>query len=732
MADLVAGRYRIIELLGEGGMGEVYAAHDERLKRDVAIKRLHVYGANKTQLDTFHARFEREAISMAQFIHPYIVPVYDFGSDEEGVYLVMGLMTGGSLKERMGKIMPVDEAAKLLIPIANALGYVHSHRIVHRDVKPHNILFNEHDVPMISDFGIVKLVENDGVNLTSTGTGVGTPAYMAPEQMTTRIDARADQYSLGIILYEMLTGRIPFEGETPVMTLFLHRTEPLPNPRLFAPTLSDKAVQVLNTALAKNPDDRYVDMNAFIDALQAAAQEPPLDLLVESEPASDPGAASSEILHQTMVGAPSLFTEDARQPVEQDSLSDADPAELAVRPAEPLHETRQSDPVLPSAGQSNDESQPAAAPSLALDGVIEQAFAVPADDHIAPQAVKPNGRKRKKNKKENNPKGKQRLKRWLLILGPLVVVLCLLLVLLQECTNLGNTLEQLSIRGTDQPIEEFIENLSGEIEAGLDAGLTEAEEELAQALGPQEILIVGDPAMQGVVEQVTAEFLVKYPAWKVNVAGGGSLTALTAIATDKADFGMSRRLLTEQDWERFPNINPIPVAINPMGVLCNQATTVTDLMLDDLRRILSGEIKNWNEFGGPDAPIHIYVADFDDDATQAFTMIVMGEDLVTDQIEFVGTPEQVVQAVKDDPNGIGILNRLVETGNLQYISINGVEPNEQAIRNGRYKLAYELLLVTHGEPDEKEWVFLDFLFSPQGSRILLDHGLVPVKLADLE
>ncbi|MEE4193937.1 MAG: serine/threonine-protein kinase [Anaerolineae bacterium] len=732
MADLVAGRYRIIKLLGEGGMGEVYIAHDERLKRDVAIKRLHVYGANKTQLDTFHARFEREAISMAQFIHPYIVPVYDFGSDEEGVYLVMGLMTGGSLKDRMGKIMPVDEAAKLLIPIANALGYVHSHRIIHRDVKPHNILFNEHNVPMISDFGIVKLVESDGVNLTSTGTGVGTPAYMAPEQMTTRIDARADQYSLGIILYEMLTGRIPFEGETPVMTLFLHRTEPLPNPRLFAPTLSDKAVEVLNTALAKNPDDRYPDMNAFMEALQAAAQEPPLDLFVEAESDNAQDAASMEVLHQTMVGAPSLFTEDPREPVQQTSFTEKDPADIAAKQAEPLHQTRQSDPALPSAVSNRDELQPTTAHSSAMDGGIEQAFAVPSAETIDPEPGKPNGKNRKKKQEPKSPKGKPRFKRWLLIAAPLVVVFCLLMVLLQECTDLGKTLEQLSVRGTEQPIEEFIENLSGEIEAGLDAGLTGAEEQLAQAIGSQDILIVGDPAMQGVVEQVTAEFLVKYPAWKVNVAGGGSLTALTAIATDKADFGMSRRYLTEQDWERFPNINPIPVAINPMGILCNEATTVTDLMLDDLRRILSGEIKNWNEFGGPDAPIHIYVADFDDDATQAFTMIVMGEDLVTDQIEFFGTPEQVVQAVKDDPNGIGILNRIVETGKLQYISINGVEPNEQAIRNGRYKLAYELLLVTHGEPDEKEWVFLEFLFSPQGSRILLDHGLVPVKLADME
>ncbi len=169
--------------------------------------------------------------------------------------------------------MSAQESAALLLPIAEALAYVHSHELVHRDVKPHNILFNERGTPMLSDFGIVKLVGGDSVNLTTTGAGVGTPAYMAPEQMTTHIDHRADQYALGIILYEMLTGKLPFEGETPMMTLFMHRTEPLPDPHLFVPTLPDGMCAVMRTALEKDPDDRYVDMKAFSEALKAAAEE---------------------------------------------------------------------------------------------------------------------------------------------------------------------------------------------------------------------------------------------------------------------------------------------------------------------------------------------------------------------------------------------------------------------------------------------------------------------------
>ena len=730
MADLVAGRYRIIELLGEGGMGEVYSAHDERLKRDVAIKRLHVYGVNKTQLDTFHARFEREAISMAQFIHPYIVPVYDFGSDEEGVYLVMGLMTGGSLKDRMGTIMPVKEAAKMIIPIANALGYVHSHKIVHRDVKPHNILFNEHDVPMISDFGIVKLVESDGINLTSTGTGVGTPAYMAPEQMTAKIDARADQYSLGIILYEMLTGRIPFEGETPVMTLFLHRTEPLPDPRLFAPTLSDQAVDVLRTALAKNPDHRYTDMNAFAAALQDAADAPMLDALdigagFVQTPAEQKAAENAPGLNQTMVGTPSMFTKDS--PAEAIEESDSQSIDEFIRDSDEFQEAEQ---IADRKSSVASENFATTVNPMPLNGTIQQAFDVPNDEDVDNDPPK---EKKRHKKKERGEKPKRRIPRWIVVTSPIVVVLCLLMLLLRQCGMLGETLEMLSLQGdSEQPIEDLLEEVGNEIASEFEAGVGQEEPYVPVESEPQELLIIGDPGMQAAIELVAVEFGAKYPDWEITVAGGGSVTALTAIATDKADIGMSRRIITEMDWERFPSIFPIPIALNPMGVICNPNTAVSDLMLDDLRRILSGELDNWNVLGGPDAPINIYVADFDDEATQAFATIVMGEDLVTDQIKFVGTPEQVVERVKEDPNGIGILNRMVETGNLQYISINGVEPNEQAVRNGRYKLVYELLLVTHEEPDEKENIFLDFLFSPQGARLIREHGLIPLKLEDLQ
>ena len=182
--DYIGKRYRIIRKIGEGGMGSVYQAVDERLARAVAIKRLNILDTSPTMVEQIVARFEREAKAMAQFRHPNIVNVFDYGQDESGLYLVIEYMPGGTLRERMGKPMPVKEAAGLLLPIANALSYVHEQGMVHRDIKPANILFDVHNNPMLTDFGVVKLIEQSGATLTTAGTGVGTPAYMAPEQMS--------------------------------------------------------------------------------------------------------------------------------------------------------------------------------------------------------------------------------------------------------------------------------------------------------------------------------------------------------------------------------------------------------------------------------------------------------------------------------------------------------------------------------------------------------------------
>jgi formylglycine-generating enzyme required for sulfatase activity/serine/threonine protein kinase len=271
VGQVIEHRYNIIEKIGEGGMGAVYLAQDMRLRRRmVAIKRMELTG-KKADIDLFQQRFEREAEEMAAFQHPHIVTVHDFGHDDEGVYLVMEYMPGGTLSDRMGRgALPVAEAAKIILPLAEALYVIHQAGLVHRDVKPANILFDAYGHPKLADFGVVKLLEGeDGQNLTSIGAAVGTPAYMAPELARGEVSPATDQYALGVVLYEMVTGRRPFQaGRTPFETMENHKKKPLPDPRNFNPGLPEWFCEILKKALSKEPQDRYADMLAFAQALR--------------------------------------------------------------------------------------------------------------------------------------------------------------------------------------------------------------------------------------------------------------------------------------------------------------------------------------------------------------------------------------------------------------------------------------------------------------------------------
>jgi len=274
MSNLIGqslGRYHILEQLGEGGMATVYKAYDTRLETDVAVKVIRTDELSPKALGRALKRFEREAKALARLTHANIVKVTDFGEYEGRPYLVMEYLPGGTLKQRLaGGPMPWREAIRLLLPIARALDYAHRQGMIHRDVKPSNILITEDGDPLLTDFGIAKILDEEAtVDLTGTSAAVGTPEYMAPEQATSKsVDARADIYSLGIVLYEILTGRKPFVADTPMAVLIKQATEPLPRPTQFTRDLPPRLEQTLLKALAKNPDDRYQSMGELAAALE--------------------------------------------------------------------------------------------------------------------------------------------------------------------------------------------------------------------------------------------------------------------------------------------------------------------------------------------------------------------------------------------------------------------------------------------------------------------------------
>ncbi len=267
------GRYHILEQLGEGGMAVVYKAYDTRLERNVAIKIIMPY---RQHTEKFLQRFQREARALAKLSHPNILKIFDYGEHDDTPYLVMEYIQGGTLSQKLtGKPMDWQTSARLLAQVARALESAHQQSIIHRDVKPANILISNDRELLLSDFGIAKLIAGDEetVDLTGSGVGIGTPQYMAPEQGFGSSDERSDVYSLGVIYYEMVTGHKPFEADTPMAIMLKKNTEPLPRPTQYNKALPEYVENVLIKSLARDPNHRYVDMGTFARALENLASQ---------------------------------------------------------------------------------------------------------------------------------------------------------------------------------------------------------------------------------------------------------------------------------------------------------------------------------------------------------------------------------------------------------------------------------------------------------------------------
>ncbi len=283
IGQTINNRYRLDSLLGDGGMGTVFRAFDRNLERQVAIKLMHGHFARQPE---FRLRLIQEAQTAAKLDHPSIVRIYDFGDSDQGLFIAMEYVDGGSLREHLqrlqglNKFLPFSQSLQIGIQIAEALDYAHRRGVVHRDVKPGNIILKRLSHPdeageqpfraLLTDFGLVKLQE--GSPMTQSGATVGTPAYMSPEQCEgNEVDGRSDLYSLGIVLYELVTNRLPFAFQSLADAISTHRRGTRPSPpseyRADAPPLIDS---LLAKSLAKSPDDRFADGFEMASALRSA------------------------------------------------------------------------------------------------------------------------------------------------------------------------------------------------------------------------------------------------------------------------------------------------------------------------------------------------------------------------------------------------------------------------------------------------------------------------------
>lgn len=306
MSDLTGqplGQYEILSRVGRGSVSTIYKAYQRKLDRYVAIK---VLSPHVVDEEGFLERFTQEARAVAQLDHPNIVPVYDFDQVGDIAYIVMRYVESGTLRSMMkGKPLELDLVVDIATQVGLALGYAHRHDVVHRDVKPSNILVGEGNWALLTDFGLAKIL-GGARQLTPSGVGMGTPDYMAPEQAQgLGGDGRADLYSFGVMLYEMVTGRLPFEADSAMAVVVKHITERPPSPRQFNPDLPQAIEQVILTAMDKDPQMRLQTAEKMVTALVCAAgrQEratlPMVDVAAwglkrsaESAPASLPGRAA--------------------------------------------------------------------------------------------------------------------------------------------------------------------------------------------------------------------------------------------------------------------------------------------------------------------------------------------------------------------------------------------------------------------------------------------------------
>src|SRR5215216_2498020 len=307
MQQLVDNRYRIVQPLGNGGMAEVYLAHDAILDRDVALK---VMSGRYASDEEFVERFKREAQSAAALSHLNIVSIFDRGASEDGTYYIaMEYLSGGTLKDRILKrgAFPTHTAAGVALQIAEALRAAHERGVIHRDIKPHNILITESGDVKVTDFGIARAASSS--TMTKTGSILGTAHYISPEQaMGEPVGPSSDLYSLGVVLYEMLTGELPFDADTPLGIAMKHVNGHLRQPKELNPAVPDGINAITLRLLAKNPEDRYASDSELIEDLERVCA------------GLDPSGATTEMMPHALAATTRLKPPPPPQRIGRDKL----------------------------------------------------------------------------------------------------------------------------------------------------------------------------------------------------------------------------------------------------------------------------------------------------------------------------------------------------------------------------------------------------------------------------
>jgi hypothetical protein len=288
IGERIGGRYEVEDLVGTGGMSSVYRARDTVLERLVALKILHQHFTSDPE---YVERFRREARAIARLNHPNIVTVIDRGELDNHQFIVFEHVPGENLKDfvRRRGPLPVDDALALTTQIARALAFAHEHGVIHRDVKPQNVLLDENGTAKVTDFGIARSIE-PGDGLTESGTLLGTSEYISPEQASgRRVDARSDQYSLGVVLYELLTGETPYSGDNFMAVAMKHMRDPVPSVRDRRPDVPANVDAIVSRAMAKRPEDRFPSTDEMVAALEAVEQDGEARTLSEGATGVIPG-----------------------------------------------------------------------------------------------------------------------------------------------------------------------------------------------------------------------------------------------------------------------------------------------------------------------------------------------------------------------------------------------------------------------------------------------------------